>query len=81
MFDCLIARLYLQAIVLGDSDQSCVHIICLWVCVCTVHVWNLFFEEIVIRISSVAPVMLEIMPLFVLTAKMWLFEVIVYTLL
>lgn len=29
MFDCLIARLYLQAIVLGDSDQSCVHVICL----------------------------------------------------
>lgn len=30
MFDCLIARLYLRAIVLGDSHQSCVHIICLW---------------------------------------------------
>lgn len=38
MFDCLIARLYLQAIVLGDSDQSCVHIICLWVCVYSTRV-------------------------------------------
>lgn len=41
MFDCLIARLYLRAIVLGDSDQSCVHIICL-LGGCTVHVCNLF---------------------------------------
>lgn len=38
MFDCLIARLYLQAIVLGDSDQSCVHIICLWGCVSSTRV-------------------------------------------
>lgn len=42
VFDCLIARLYLQAIVFGDNDQSCVCIMCLRVSVdmCVVSAWS-----------------------------------------
>lgn len=40
MFDCLIARLYLQAIVFSDSNQSCVHNMCVCVCVCFHVIWK-----------------------------------------
>lgn len=44
MFDCLIARLYLQAIVFGDSDQSSVHILCvgldIHVCINVRFMWK-----------------------------------------